>query len=132
MKINLDFLCKNLKLLRNNRGFSQEELAYRLYIARTTYSAYETGAKIPDLQTLDALSSIYGVGFESMVRYDLSAGIMNRIYFEDRNGSLAKIVSNYESLSMAAKNIVEERLDILLEREAVFYGQYTFYDKYVK
>lgn len=125
MKINLELLSRNIKLLRTIHGISQEELSDDICITRSTYSAYETGAKIPDLQTIDALAAIYDIGFESLVNHDLSRGLLNRIYLSSSDRQLAALLNNYESLSVASKNVVTERLDILLERESVFYNEYT-------
>lgn len=130
MELNLEIISKNLKLLRTVRGISQETLAADVCITRSTYSDYETGVKIPDLQTLDALSALYGIGFESLVNYDLSAGLLNRIYFNDGDKDLAKLLNNYESLSIASKNMITERLNILLHREAVIYNAYRSHRKY--
>lgn len=47
--MNLEVLCKNLKLLRTVHGMNQDELAAKIYITRSTYSAYETGSKVPDI-----------------------------------------------------------------------------------
>lgn len=121
--MDLRLLRKNLRLLRNIHGFSQEDLSAHICITRSTYSSYETGAKIPDLQTLDALSAIYDIGFESLISHDLSKGLLSRIYFNNNDNGLAEIINDYESLSVASKNIIIERLDILLERESVFYEQ---------
>lgn len=123
--MDLQLLRNNLRLLRNIHGLSQEELSADICITRSTYSAYETGAKIPDLQTLDALAAIYDIGFESLISIDLSKGLLNRIYFDEDDRMLAELINDYESLSIASKNIVIERLDILLERESVFYDEYA-------
>ena len=125
MKIDLELLSRNIKLLRTIHVISQEELSDDICITRSTYSAYETGAKIPDLQTIDALAAIYDIGFESLVNHDLSRGLLNRIYLSSSDRQLAALLNNYESLSVASKNVVTERLDILLERESVFYNEYT-------
>lgn len=125
MKIDLELLSRNIKLLRTIHGISQEELSDDICITRSTYSAYETGAKIPDLQTIDALAAIYDIGFESLINHDLSRGLLNRIYLSSSDRQLAALLNNYESLSVASKNVVTERLDILLERESVFYNEYT-------
>ena len=47
MGLNLDILSRNLKLLRTANGMSQEELADKIYLTRSTYSTYESGAKPP-------------------------------------------------------------------------------------
>ena len=37
---------------------------------------------------------------------------------------LARILNDYQSLSVASKNLVMERIDTLLEREEVFFTEY--------
>ena len=125
--IDTRILAKNLKLLRTMRGISQDELSAAIYTARTTYASDENGTKVPSLPCIDAIASFYDIGLESLVNHDLSTGLLSRIYFEDENKQLAELVNEYESLSIASKNIVAERLDVLLERESVFYGETSTY-----
>ena len=115
MKSKLKTLSSNIKLLRSLKSISQDEMASTIHLARSTYSTYETGAKVPDLQTIDALSALYGINFEDLVNRDLSRGILNRIYFDRENTALADILNDYQSLSTASKNLVMERIDTLLE-----------------
>ena len=124
MNPKLKLLSSNIKLLRSLRCISQDEMANTIHLARSTYSTYETGAKIPDLQTIDAISSLYGINFEDLVNRDLSKGLLNRIYFDSENAGLARILNDYQSLSVASKNLVMERNDTLLEREEVFFTEY--------
>jgi hypothetical protein len=45
---------------------------------------------------------------------------------------LAELLNDYESLSVASKNVIMERLDVLLEREAVFYQEFAYPNKNMK
>ena len=47
---------ENLKALRKERGFSQEQLAARLNIVRQTVSKWETGTSVPDAELLTKLA----------------------------------------------------------------------------
>ena len=123
MRMNHDILSRNLKLLRTINNISQEDLAEEIHLSRSTYSTYETGTKVPDLQTIDALAGFYNVGFDSLAGYDLSGGLLYRIYFEQEDPELVELLNSYENLSISSKNIVMERLDTLLEREKVFYNE---------
>lgn len=120
-KIN-ETLCKNLKYLRNTLGISQETLAAEINLARTTYTAFEKGKKAPDIQTLDALSNLYDVSFDSLVNYDLTEGMMNRIYFVDENRELAQMLNSYQALSVSSKYLILQRVNILLDKEASLYS----------
>ena len=126
MKKDFRTLRNNMRLLRITRGISQEDLAMEIHIARSTYSTYETGGKIPDLQTIDALSYLYDISFDSLVNHDLSKGLLQQVYLNlADDGELARILNDYQSLSIASKNIILEKIDTLLERESIFYGEYT-------
>lgn len=125
MKIDTEILSNNIKHLRIQKGWSQEDLAADIHIARSTYSTYETGAKVPDLQTIDALAAKFDIGFEGLVSYDLRDGLVSRIYLEQDNEDLVKLLNDYQNLSAASKNLVVENLRILLEREYVFYQSYA-------
>lgn len=43
---------ENLKTLRKEKGFSQEQLAIRLNIVRQTVSKWEKGISVPDAELL--------------------------------------------------------------------------------
>jgi len=125
MNIDLDLLSRNIRHLRMKKGWSQEDLAADIHIARSTYSTYETGVKVPDLQTIDALAAKYDIGFEGLVSYDLTDGLVSRIYLEQDDEDLVGLLNDYQNLSVASKNLVMENLRILLDRESVFYQSYT-------
>lgn len=124
MKKYLKTLCSNLKLLRTSRELSQENVATSIKLARSTYSTYESGAKSIDMQTIDSLAAFYNVSFDSLANHDLSKGIFNKIYFDDSKKSLIPLLNSYQSLSVISRNLINERLNVLLEREGIFYEEY--------
>ena len=52
---------ENLKTLRKQKGFSQEELATRLHVVRQTISKWEKNLSVPDADTLIRLAEILKV-----------------------------------------------------------------------
>lgn len=52
---------ENLKTIRKERGFSQEQLAIRLNVVRQTVSKWEKGLSVPDAELLIKLSEILNV-----------------------------------------------------------------------
>ncbi len=50
---------KNLKLLRRQKGLSQEELAERLHVVRQTISKWEKGLSVPDADLLIQIADIF-------------------------------------------------------------------------
>ena len=51
----------NLKTLRKEKGFSQEQLAVRLNVVRQTVSKWEKGLSVPDAELLIKLSEVLDV-----------------------------------------------------------------------
>lgn len=52
-------LNENLKQLRKNKGFTQEELADRLNVVRQTVSKWEKGYSVPDAEMLKKIADIF-------------------------------------------------------------------------
>ncbi|WP_225048215.1 helix-turn-helix domain-containing protein [Lacticaseibacillus kribbianus] len=53
---------------RQERGWSQEALAQRLFLTRQTISKWEQGDATPDLETLVALADLFDVSLDRLVR----------------------------------------------------------------
>jgi putative transcriptional regulator len=52
---------ENLKTLRKEKGFSQEQLATRLNVVRQTVSKWEKSVSVPDAETLIQLADVLEV-----------------------------------------------------------------------
>lgn len=58
---------ENLKTLRKQRGFSQEELAARLHVVRQTVSKWEKGLSVPDADALIRLAEVLEVSVSELL-----------------------------------------------------------------
>ena len=58
---------ENLKTLRKQKGFSQEELASRLHVVRQTFSKWEKNLSVPDADTLIRLAEILEVSVSELL-----------------------------------------------------------------
>ena len=58
---------ENLKTLRKQKGFSQEELASRLHVVRQTISKWEKNLSVPDADTLIRRAAILGVSVSELL-----------------------------------------------------------------
>ena len=56
-----------LKELRKERGLTQEQAAEALFVSSKTVSRWETGATIPDLETLVKLAEFYQVDVKELI-----------------------------------------------------------------
>ena len=54
--------------LRKQKGFSQEELANRLNVSRQTISKWEIGESTPDMEKLVAISDLFNVSLDELVK----------------------------------------------------------------
>ena len=66
---------EKLQLLRKQNGYSQEELAERIGIARQTISKWENGQAIPEINGLIRLSELYGITVDRIVKDDAECNL---------------------------------------------------------
>lgn len=78
---------ENLKTLRKQKGFSQEELAARLHVVRQTISKWEKNLSVPDADTLIRLAEILEVPVSEL----LGAKIENENTASDVAEQLSRI-----------------------------------------
>lgn len=58
----------NLKLYRKQHGFTQEQVAERLGVSRQAVAKWERGDSLPDIENIIALSDMYEVSIDFLVR----------------------------------------------------------------
>lgn len=92
---------ENLKTLRKQKGFSQEELATRLHVVRQTISKWEKNLSVPDADTLIRLAEILEVSVSEL----LGAKIEN----ENTAGDVAEQLSRINE-QLAIKNRRSRRI----------------------
>ena len=56
-----------LKKLRNEIGLSQQELADKMYVTRSTVSRWESGNRLPDVVMISRLAKILGVDVNLLI-----------------------------------------------------------------
>ena len=61
-------LADNLIFLRNIKGLTQEQVAEVIGISRQSYSKWEQGETLPDIDKCDKLARFYGVTIDSLLR----------------------------------------------------------------
>ncbi|MGN0267456.1 MAG: helix-turn-helix domain-containing protein [Lachnospiraceae bacterium] len=68
---------KLLQELRKEKGFTQEQLAEQMGVARRTVSRWETGSNMPDLDVLIELSDFYEVDLREILNGERKSEHMN-------------------------------------------------------
>ena len=64
-------LADKIMLLRKKQGWSQEELAEKLDVSRQSVSKWEGGLSIPDLNKIIAMSALFGVSTDYLLKDEI-------------------------------------------------------------
>ena len=64
-------LSEKIMSLRKRNGWSQEELAQRLGVSRQSVSKWESMASMPDIQKIMAMSELFGVSTDYLLKDEL-------------------------------------------------------------
>ena len=63
-------ISMNLKSLRNQHGYTQEEVAEHLHVSRQAVAKWEKGESTPDIENCMALAKLYNVTLDTLVNYE--------------------------------------------------------------
>lgn len=122
----MNTIGNKIKQLRKHRGMYQKDLADILQVDQTTISNWENDKRLPDLHTIRAISEIFKVSINDLVRArDESAklfpeaqeNLINKV-FEGENKkqplTAANIRENYEII-IDGREATDEELEKALE-----------------
>ena len=105
-----ELIGKKLKQLRKSKGLTQEEVAYKANLSRSSLSNYEIGRRTPHLKDLSKLATVFGVGldFFGIGKKDDAFELLNR----------AKEIFQSENVSRETKEkLYREFMKLYLEME---------------
>ena len=80
----MSYLAQNIVFLRKKMNVKQSEICDRLGFVRNTWSNWENGISVPDMDKLIIISDFFNVGLDELLRIDLSQGKVLE------NGKIAK------------------------------------------
>lgn len=83
--MNKERIGKYNKFSRERNNLTQEELAKKVPVTREAVSKWETGRRIPDIETLLILSNIFNVSIESLLSGGESDNAMVNLYKDNIN-----------------------------------------------
>lgn len=64
-------LGKNLKIARQNSGYTQEEVSNILFVSQQTISNWEKGISTPSVSDLVKISNLYQVSVDTLLKDQL-------------------------------------------------------------
>ena len=94
-------LGRNLAYFRKLAGLTQQQVAEKLNLNRTTYTKYETGASEPSIEILKQIAVILKVDVASILADDNTATV-NDAQSDDLQGfepELRNLIINYRALA---------------------------------
>jgi transcriptional regulator with XRE-family HTH domain len=124
-------LTEKLQSLRKQNGYSQEQLAEEIGIARQTISKWENGQAVPELSGLLALSRLYGVTIDRIVKEDDECNTLLRQKAETNKNEIIDFLirakrNTYAANGQKAKASRIASHDFIYEENG-----YTYYDTYL-
>ena len=79
-------MVKNLRLLREEKGYSQQKLAEMINVSQQAIFKYEKTDNEPDISTLICLAKIFGVSVDYLIGNTASRSICSyRIIYPNRS-----------------------------------------------
>ena len=106
-------LSRNLRVLRKTVRLSQEAIASKVGLSRSSYGQIEQGVRQMDVETLFALSDFYHITMDDLVRCDIQKILSDFFIQQDRGRDEAKLLEIYSQLSDKAKGRLLERCEEL-------------------
>lgn len=68
-------LHENLAILRNLKGYSQEQIAEMIGVSRQAYAKWESGTTTPDVVRAAKLAEIYGTTVDKLLKTESVEGV---------------------------------------------------------
>lgn len=102
---------RRLKELREQKGWSQGDLAEKLGVKRTSVANYEQGISFPPLPALEKLATLFGVSLDGLVWGSQSP----EQAIHDR--TLLAIFQRMDRLNYRAKASLVDIIEAVLDRE---------------
>ena len=106
-------MLNNLKILRESKGYTQQQLSEMIGVSQQTLQKYETQKHEPDIESLKKLADIFGVTVDYLVGHT-TAG-------EDPNYGISEseflIIENFRKLDKDTRNDIEHIISKLAQRK---------------
>ncbi|MCB0790173.1 MAG: LexA family transcriptional regulator [Flavobacteriales bacterium] len=116
------FFGPNLKLLRQRRGRSQEEVAIALDVKRSSYSGYENGSAEPPFDLLMRMSEYYKVSIDKLLKDDLTSLSESQLGILERGGEIDLSGRRLRVLATTVNSEDRENVELVPEKAKAGYA----------
>jgi transcriptional regulator with XRE-family HTH domain len=112
----------NIKLLRQRRGRSQEEVALSLDVKRSSYSGYENGSAEPSFDLLVRMSEYFKISIDKLLREDLTALSESQLGILERGGDIDLSGRRLRVLATTVNSEDRENVELVSEKAKAGYA----------
>lgn len=99
-------MVKNLKLLRNKKGISQQQLADIIGISQQSINKYENHNIEPDINTLIDFANYFNTSVDYLIGHTDIEHIFEKVEPFDLNRDEARLIDNYRILNENEKESI--------------------------
>lgn len=108
-------MVERLKLLRNKRGISQQQLADEIGVSQQSVNKYENHKIEPDIHTLMRLADYFETSVDYLIGYSDVASIAVEDSFCEFNENEIRLIAYYRKLSNEKKSCLVELAKLMNE-----------------
>ncbi len=107
---------ERLKQAREEKGYTQQKLADKLYVTRQAVSKWECGTRYPDLLTTKCIADILDISIDKLLSDDMKDYSEKQVIVESKRGSCL-ITSLYSVIAILSfTKIVPEIFNVIFDR----------------
>ncbi|MGG4033974.1 helix-turn-helix transcriptional regulator [Paenibacillus cisolokensis] len=103
--------AEKLKMERKKKGWSQEELAAKLFVSRQSVSKWENGQNYPSIEVIINLSDLFGVTIDELLRSDEE--LTKKVIRDGKKLAYPKLKATFDVLFLAGVVLLLIKLGVL-------------------
>lgn len=104
-------MIKNLKILRQEKGISQQQLADVILVTQQSVNKYENHDVEPDIKTLIKIAEFFNVSLDYLVGRTDIREMANKTRMSDLADGEEKIIKEMRRLNYKQKKCIEMLID---------------------
>ncbi|MFD0590928.1 helix-turn-helix domain-containing protein [Paenibacillus sp. GCM10027627] len=102
---------EKLKNERKNKGWSQEELAEKLFVSRQSISKWENGQNYPSIETIIKVSDLFGMTIDELLRSDEE--LKSKVINDSRQLAYPRLKSLFDILFLLGSILLVIKLGVM-------------------
>jgi len=117
-------LAKNIRFLRKQESWSQESLAERLGVKRSSIAAYESKNVEPRLKVILQIGKLFDVDMADLIEKDIAE---NRDEIKSFEMETPELTKNKINIDLEDKEVLQEFIDATMTTRKMLDGLKVFY-----